>query len=161
MLWKVHCDSQWSVVTLFHFYKFDVLQAMLRYPNKRELQVKAFNWWLAKRSLHHCKYFSWRAWSVCRRACSLQCRPCCSSMIYWSAVTVFITSLIFCTAPNYPLRMIYSLQRHPAQDDFTVWRILLISQLKPLLGCHWSAINPWCDQKSWEISLVTNDTLAP
>ena len=155
MPWKVHYDSQWSVVTHPVSFLQVLMFCRLFYDAPiRELQVKAFNWWLAKWSLHHCKYFSWQAWSVCSGACSLQCRPCCSSMIYRSGVTVFITSWIFCTAPNYPLLMIYSPQRHPSQEDFTVSRILLISQLKPLLLIR-------RDEESWEISLVTNGTLAP
>ena len=97
-----------------------------------------------------------------QRACSLQCRPCCSSMIYWSGVTVFITSLIFCTAPNYPLLMIYSPQRHPAQDDLTVSRILLISQLSHFYsygGCHqplmWPGVMRDKSGDKWHISSVT------
>ena len=128
----------------------------------RELQVKAFNWWLAKWSLHRCNIFCWQAWSVC----SLQCRPCCSSMIYWSAVTVFITSLIFCTAPNYLLLMIYSLQAAQLQYLLSKDCVYILQSLDLIQCCQWSVTDPWCvmwsgDQEWWEISLVTNDTLAP
>ena len=117
----------------------------------RELQVKAFNWWLAKWSLHRCNIFCWQAWSVC----SLQCRPCCSSMIYWSAVTVFITSLIFCTAPNYLLLMIYSLQAAQLQyllSKDCVYALVRHCLKTPCSDTMLSVISHWplvCDVEWW------------
>ena len=111
------------------FYKFMFYNKRVYEVLIRELQVKAFNWWLAKWCLQYCsaacsvicllssdwpRVITWPGYCLligcCSAACSviclqhtLQCSPLQWDDLLVCTVTVFIMRLIFCTAPNYIL----------------------------------------------------------